>query len=826
MNNTIRRSWNIYSMVNIEDLRGSAFQAEDGGHTFEITGLDASGNTVALSGTVAAVFLRPDNTDVAISGTVSGGKVYVTLTDECYGYPGRFGLTIYLTSGGQKVAIYAAIGSVHRTSSGAVSPETAQDVVDLINEIEAAIAQIPSSYTDIMAAISPAYSNTAIYPVGAFAWYEGKLYRSITAITTAESWTAAHWELADIGSEVCDLKNASDHFNGNQLAVNTVFNERGYILAIYSRKAWDYANSKMVDAQNVTITDFISYTPGTYLTIVIPSGLNARTTFTKNGSPVANTGWKSATLTFQNSNDVDAFTVEYKYSNGANIADIYSFLNGTAIYIDTYNKKFVPNEMLDQQIGGIFEQLNFETEKSGFVSSRFDFYAWNFVSNTKVSATNCIMSDFIPYEINHEIFVTVPSGVYFRLTFLNGSTILSAAEWQTGSNVIRNSLTGVDRMTVEYKYSDSRDISSIASILNGTSIYIFDGTEEYAYGAYDFPNSAWVLSTAVLHASYEYTNGDYVQIVNKNPSLLRYRLTFFDGNTSKGTTSWLTETFRGRNINGATSISVEIGYQDARTIYDREYVINNFEVNPKPADYILNDITTLGIFKNWATIGDSFSVGRWYENEGGTYIPVRTSWLAWGSLVSREVGNNFLSLGIGGINTRTWLSADPSTGGGLALALASPAQDLYFLCLGINDTSLGSEYIGTVSDIHDADYTQNADTFYGNYGKIIQQMKNHAPNALFIISQLVTWNDSSVKDAYNTAIKGIATHYGIPCIDPYDDPFFSSTFFQDTRGGNNGHPTGMTYGGMAMAYKRLISKCIYDNSSYFVGYNGTADGGV
>ena len=39
-NNIIRRVWNQNRMVNIEDLYGAAFQAEIGGHTFEISGLD------------------------------------------------------------------------------------------------------------------------------------------------------------------------------------------------------------------------------------------------------------------------------------------------------------------------------------------------------------------------------------------------------------------------------------------------------------------------------------------------------------------------------------------------------------------------------------------------------------------------------------------------------------------------------------------------------------------------------------------------------------------------------------------------------------------
>ena len=47
-NNVIQRVWNKNRMVNIEDLRGMAFQAEAAGHTFEISGIDNAGNTVSL----------------------------------------------------------------------------------------------------------------------------------------------------------------------------------------------------------------------------------------------------------------------------------------------------------------------------------------------------------------------------------------------------------------------------------------------------------------------------------------------------------------------------------------------------------------------------------------------------------------------------------------------------------------------------------------------------------------------------------------------------------------------------------------------------------
>ena len=214
MNNTIKRTWNQGSMVNIEDLRGMTFQAESGGHTFVISAVDADGNAVAMSGTPAGTMLRPDNTDQALTCSISGGNVYATLPAGCYDVPGRAGITIFLTSGGQKAAIYAAVVSVTRTQSGTASPGTTASVVDLVNAINTAISGIPATDTALKAAMAPTYSNSALYAVGEYAWYNGTLYRCTTAITTAETWTSGHWTTAAIGTdsanELRGLKSAFD----------------------------------------------------------------------------------------------------------------------------------------------------------------------------------------------------------------------------------------------------------------------------------------------------------------------------------------------------------------------------------------------------------------------------------------------------------------------------------------------------------------------------------------------------------------------------------------------------------------------------------------
>ena len=189
MNNIIKRVWNQNRMVTIEDLRGMAFQAEIGGHTFEISGINDANEAVSLSGTVAGVFMRPDGADVALTGTASDGVVSVTLSDACYAVAGRFGLYIFVTSDSKKTCVYACIGTVAQTSYGTVAGDTPQDVVDLINAINAAIASIPADYSDLLDSIAPSFSDSTEYASGTIVWYDGVLYQ-FTADKATGSWDA------------------------------------------------------------------------------------------------------------------------------------------------------------------------------------------------------------------------------------------------------------------------------------------------------------------------------------------------------------------------------------------------------------------------------------------------------------------------------------------------------------------------------------------------------------------------------------------------------------------------------------------------------------
>lgn len=214
MNTIIKRVWNQNRMVNIEDLRGMAFQSEDGGHTFVISGINDENIVVDISGTIGGVFMRPDGTDVALTGSIDNGVASITLSEDCYAVSGRFCLAIFNTNDSKRTCIYACVGSIAQTSYGVVSGGTEADITDLIDaindaisDLNTAIGEIPSDYTQFMASIAPTFSSTAIYPAGSYVWYNGILYRFITD-KSAGSWSSSKVIAIALADDVAANRNA------------------------------------------------------------------------------------------------------------------------------------------------------------------------------------------------------------------------------------------------------------------------------------------------------------------------------------------------------------------------------------------------------------------------------------------------------------------------------------------------------------------------------------------------------------------------------------------------------------------------------------------
>lgn len=226
-----------------------------------------------------------------------------------------------------------------------------------------------------------------------------------------------------------------------------------------------------------------------------------------------------------------------------------------------------------------------------------------------------------------------------------------------------------------------------------------------------------------------------------------------------------------------------------------------------------------GFFEKFAVVGDSYASGEIYvvdasQNKGYTVADYYQK--SWGQILARKYGATCINLSVGGLTTRTWLTNSH----GLAKMLAEKPQELYLCALGINDEiSLGTSYLGTIKDITNYEsYSDYSDTFYGNYGKIVEQIKTHAPKSKIVLMSMA-YLYNATEDRFTTAIKNIANHYNIPFINIKDDAFYAKGSIYKT-GQSYNHPTAPLYAGMAQANERLFCKCVINYYDYFKDFIG------
>lgn len=225
---------------------------------------------------------------------------------------------------------------------------------------------------------------------------------------------------------------------------------------------------------------------------------------------------------------------------------------------------------------------------------------------------------------------------------------------------------------------------------------------------------------------------------------------------------------------------------------------------------------SLAIFGKFGVVGDSYASGvleDFEHKQKDTFAqmtPEMSENLSWPTMLARKWGTSMLHLAKGGLSTRTWLTDDQ----GLKKLNESDPQDIYYLCLGINDYfGLGDSYLGIESDIE-----SGADSFYGNYGKIIKAIKAKAPLAKIIMFGIaITPGDSHDRQQrFSDAQQKIAEHFNIPFISENDDELFSSDYYTKSMG--SGHPSSYLYGAISEAFERLIQRAVYRNRDYFYSY--------
>lgn len=214
-----------------------------------------------------------------------------------------------------------------------------------------------------------------------------------------------------------------------------------------------------------------------------------------------------------------------------------------------------------------------------------------------------------------------------------------------------------------------------------------------------------------------------------------------------------------------------------------------------------DNLPSLAIFNNFAVIGDSYSKG-YVQKADGTILGETSN--KWGQFMASQYGTTFTDLSVSGQNTRKFVE-------GYLDRLKQTKAETYFIILGINDASPDNNIeLGSLDDIKN-DSSTNPQTFYGDYARIIDTIKQTSPNSKIVLFTIMA--DWGLRNKFDPAIKNIGKYYSLPVINVLDDQYFSSPLFSTLQSG--GHPTVPGYGILANHLMQLIQKCVIDNPDYF-----------
>lgn len=630
-------------------------------------------------------------------------------------------------------------------------------------------------------ALAGAYDATATYAVGDLCIYDGILYECTTEIATAEAWNAAHWETGNFGEKVAEL------------------------------------NRQLSDVQKNTIYSVTLDTLNEIQTFYVNAGDTVVISASDEG--VMTVGQ----IRFVRQNGTNDYWTIQSYTE-RRITMSESFV-GVYITGGTLESIIVTNESSPANYHTETDQLRKDLDSSeslissvanavGITNPEFAVVDGYFIttSGSKTASAPFVYSN--PIAVNKGTVVSLVGAGY------NTNVAMISTCTQDGSN-IRPRAICTDSNVKTYEYTADAD---------GYIIVCYNKTVDYGL-TLDYDRIGFIdekinvaitaanVTPSALNTGFIHRDGRIVEGSNfryTNPIRLENEVIEFTATGYSNVISLLSlcDEDGGNRINVINSTDDEPTKNISYTSNGVSFVIICSNVST-PISYTTTKLNigfddpyvSLSMFQKFGVVGDSYASGALFFNdqEKDDYAH------SWGQILARKLGTTCTNYSKGGLSTRTWLTDSK----GLALVLSSDAEEIYYLALGINDSySLGASYLGSITDItsHSA-YADYPDTFFGNYGKIIEQIQNHAPYGKLVMFTIAGINEDAVRDSYNEAIIEIADHYNIPYIVQNNDQFFMSSFYNATK--IEGHPIAITYSGMAEAFERLLIDCIRNNVGYF-----------
>lgn len=167
----------------------------------------------------------------------------------------------------------------------------------------------------------------------------------------------------------------------------------------------------------------------------------------------------------------------------------------------------------------------------------------------------------------------------------------------------------------------------------------------------------------------------------------------------------------------------------------------------------------LSLFASVSFLGDGYTKGSLYSDAGLTDSLTEQSYP---KILARKTGISPVVYAGNDESTVGWITNH------LAELLAAEPTQAYTIFLGINDIVQNRE-IGETADINIGEnYDANKDNFYGQYSRIIANIKSHAPDAMILlitIPENCPYGTETQRTNFNAAIQELGKTCGCPVID-------------------------------------------------------------
>lgn len=230
-------------------------------------------------------------------------------------------------------------------------------------------------------------------------------------------------------------------------------------------------------------------------------------------------------------------------------------------------------------------------------------------------------------------------------------------------------------------------------------------------------------------------------------------------------------------------------------------------------DSLLEDVE-FALFHTWGLIGDSLSVGH-TVNSDKTTTQGRNIYYSWGQYLARRLGNVCLNFGKSGISSYGWMT---DTLCYQRLIDQNNLCQAYIIALGANDSKFET---GTIEDVNFEDMTQNAETEYGYYAKVIDAVRKVAEKApIFLCTIPYPRNQDTNIQAINEMIRAFVNgNYwdNVFLVDrdaEYNDYYKDGKLKDEIR--NTGwHLTSLGYLYESYVFQKALSKVVEENASKF-----------